>query len=371
MARRYREGRVFLRGSRWWYEAWNNGTRIVRSSGSEKRQDAVRALNKLKAEISSGKPVGRDIDRTTFKDLVELLRTDYVANGKRSLRRVEIGLKHLVPFFGDYKARDISSATAEVYKQRRLGEPHTSNASVNRELAALRRALNLGHHHGVVASVPRIAMLREAPARGGFFERAEFDAVRDQLPEYLRPVVTCAFHTGWRIKSELLTRERRHLNLDTGWLRLDPGETKNGEAREFPIGEIPELREVFEQQLARTEAFEKATGRVVPWLFHRDGKAIRDFRAAWEKACAAAGLKRRPHDFRRTAVRNLERSGASRSAAMKAVGHQTESIYRRYAIVDSQALKEAGAKLGTFNANEQANARPKVLPITRASASRP
>jgi len=52
-----------------------------------------------------------------------------------------------------------------------------------------------------------------------------------------------------------------------------------------------------------------------------------------------------PHDFRRTAVRNLERAGVPRSAAMKMVGHKTEAMYRRYAIADESMLREGAAKL--------------------------
>jgi len=52
-------------------------------------------------------------------------------------------------------------------------------------------------------------------------------------------------------------------------------------------------------------------------------------------------------DFRRTAGRNLERAGVPRSTAMKMVGHKTESIYRRYTIVDDAMLKEGAAKLHT------------------------
>lgn len=66
----------------------------------------------------------------------------------------------------------------------------------------------------------------------------------------------------------------------------------------------------------------------------RDGKLIKKV------------VNRIPHDFRRTAVRNLERAGVSRSDAMNMVGHKTEAIYRRYAISDEKSLKEAGAQVG-------------------------
>jgi integrase len=81
-------------------------------------------------------------------------------------------------------------------------------------------------------------------------------------------------------------------------------------------------------------------------VFHRDGAPIRTFRRSWLSACRAAGVPGRiPHDFRRTAVWNLERAGVPRSSAMAMVGHKTETIYRRYAIVDAGALQHAAAQL--------------------------
>ena len=75
----------------------------------------------------------------------------------------------------------------------------------------------------------------------------------------------------------------------------------------------------------------------------------KDFRKAWTDACQAARVPEMiPHDFRRTAVRNLERAGVSRSAAMKLTGHKTESVYRRYAIVSEGDLTEGVRKLAAI-----------------------
>jgi integrase len=139
---------------------------------------------------------------------------------------------------------------------------------------------------------------------------------------------------------------------------------KNGEGRMFPL--TPRLRAVLEQQRDRTRALERARGQIIPWLFHRDGVPIKSFRRSWRTACRLAGLPGKiPHDFRRTAVRNLERAGFPRSAAMRMVGHKTESVYRRYAIVDQAMLREAGEKSGALPGRRAASQPPfsPVVPL--------
>ncbi len=331
----------------WWIYYNSKGKQVKESSHSTKESDAWKLLKKRHGEIAEGKPVGADVTRTTFEDMAAMLVNNYKANGRRSLHNCENAISHLRGYFGVDRAIEITSDRVTAYIASRQ-EAKASNGTINLELAALSRMFKLAMIAGKAGSKPHIAKLALNNARKGFFEREQFEAVLSHLPAELQPVAVTAFVTGWRIHDEILTRQKHHLELKAGWLRLEPGETKNNEGRNFPL--TPMLRAALEQQAQKTRALELEKGAIIPSLFHRNGRAITSFRGAWKKACKAAGVPGKiPHDFRRTAVRNLERAGVPRSAAMKLVGHRTQSIYQRYAIADEGMLIDEALKLSRLH----------------------
>jgi integrase len=117
---------------------------------------------------------------------------------------------------------------------------------------------------------------------------------------------------------------------------------------------------------------ERRTGRIVPHLFPylsgpvRAGQRRRDFRKRWLEATKQAGCPGRyRHDFRRTAVRNLERAGVPRSVATKLTGHRSEHVYRRYAIVSDGDLRDAARKLASTFLDTGAPAAVDRVRVTR------
>jgi integrase len=336
----------------WWIKYYFRGQAKRESSGSAKRGDAARLLSQRLAEVGQGRLAGPDAAKTTFEELAEMLLNDYRINGHRSLSRIEDSVNHLRAFFGKYRAVDITSDRIVAYMAKRQANP-AANATINRELSALKSAK--------VAKPPYIEMLQENNVRKGFFEASEFEAIRDNLPGHLNPVASVAYITGWRVSSEILTRQWPHVDFRAGWLRLEPGESKNKDGRVFPF--TNDLRAVLEEQRRKTEAWQKLHKTIVPWVFHREGKPIKYFRRSWLTACRLAGVRGRiPHDFRRTAARNLDRAGVPRSAAMAMVGHKTQSIYSRYAIADEKMLKESAEKLSQFE-HGQSTGKVKVVEL--------
>jgi integrase len=341
------EGRVYQRGAVWWVQYCHRGRVYRETSHSTDRRDATKLLRRRLAEIVTHRHAPQ-AEKVTFEDLARMVEDDYRLNGRRSLGRAMRSFKHLREPFGFDRAVDITSDRLTAYARLRI-EAGAAPATVANELAALKRGFSLAVRAGRLMHRPAFPIIQVDNARTGFFEEGEFRALAPELPDEVRAVVTFAYLTGWRVSSEVLPLRWAQVDLEAGVVRLEPGSTKNREGREFPVNALPELAALLTRQRELTTATEREVGAVIPFVFHRHGEPIRDFRRAWRNACKRAALVGMiPHDFRRTAVRNLERAGVPRSVAMKLVGHKTESIYRRYAIVSQRDLAEGVAKLAAL-----------------------
>ena len=362
----------------WMLKYYRDGCPIVESSETDDWDKARGILRTKEAAIERGEPVGPRVGRVTFDEAATDLLNDYRANARSSLDEAERRIRlHLEPAFTGRRLANITAADVRRYiaerqkstivvHKARDGQPEqrrpVSNGEINRELTTLKRIFTLAIHAGLLFHKPHIPMLREKNVRTGFFEAAQFEAVRRRLPAPVQPVVTFAYITGWRIASEVLPLEWRQIDFNekltpaqtvAGTVRLDPGTTKNDEGRVFPF--TGELRTLLLAQRAERDRL-KHEGIVCRWVFWRmvaEGRRgplrprpILAFTVAWKHACQAAGCPGRiPHDLRRTAVRNLVRAGISERVAMRLTGHKTRAIFERYNIVSDGDLGEAAAKL--------------------------
>src|SRR5262249_13626108 len=76
-----------------------------------------------------------------------------------------------------------------------------------------------------------------------------------------------------------------------------------------------------------------------PFVFHRDGHAIRDFRATWAAACDAVGLPGLLfHDLRRSGARNYRRAGVTEEVIMRIGGGEKPRQFSRYHRLDEPHL---------------------------------
>lgn len=335
-------GSVYKRGDVFWIQFYRGGQPYRESSQSRDKETAKRLLKIREGEIAQGKTPSIYFDKVRFEELAKDFLTDYRINRKRSIKKAARSVGYLETFFGGARIVSITPAKVNQYIFRRQADG-MGNGSINRELAALKRMFSLGQASGKVATIPKFALLKEAPPRAGFFEYEDFRRVRENLREPLASLTTFAYFSGWRV-SELLGLTWDRADLKEGTIRLDPGQSKNQEGRTYYLNE--DLKKTL-QTLHR----QRRLG--CPHVFHRDGRQIQWFRGSWLRACKKAGLQGRLfHDFRRTAIRNAVRAGIPEVVAMQISGHKTRAVFERYNIVSPKDLKQAALRQQAYHDRE-------------------
>jgi integrase len=337
-------GRVFKRKQKladgsvvedpiWWMAYYHRGREHRKSTGTTSEVKARRILNDTLQRIARGRLIPNE-DRLTFDDLVKDIKNEYQVIGRRSLSTASYHVMHLREFFAMDRAVDITDRVL-AYQTYRL-QGGASRATVNREVAHLGRMLSLAVELKKLSWRPKFKLLDGERVRQGFLEHGDFVTLLGNLPDYLKPVVEFLYLSGWR-KGAACNLEWRDIDLEGRTARLRIESSKNKEPWILPLA--GRLWEIIQTALSERRLD-------CPYVFHWGGRKIGDFKKAWKTACKKSGLEGTlVHDLRRCAARNLSRAGVPEVVAMKITGHKTNSMYRRYRIVDENELREAQERL--------------------------
>ena len=337
-------GSIYRRGHTYWIKYYRAGRPYRESTASDKITEAKRFLQLREGQVVEGRFPGLRVQKV----LVEELARDYLReneiNGRKSLRDAQRNVRRLAEAFGGLRVPELTSEKIAAYIEARHHAGLT-NASINRELAALRRMLTLGARQQPpkVLHLPPIPRLKERNIRTGFYDHDEFLALRGALPDHQKLPCTIGYWTGMR-KGEILNLRWDQLDLDRSLLRLDPGSTKSDKGRLVPL--VEDLLAVLTQWRLKTLAESPSC----PWICHYRGQKLTRLTRAWGTALQRVGLEGKLfHDLRRTGVRNMVRAGISERVAMQISGHKTRSVFDRYDIVSERDLRDAAERLNAHS----------------------
>jgi integrase len=178
------------------------------------------------------------------------------------------------------------------------------------------------------------------------------------MPDWLRDAVEFELRTGWR---GIEMRQLRWADVlwDAGVIRLREANSKNDEARDFPL--VGVVREIIER--ARTRCTPACQH-----VFHKNGKPLTDrYRVHFERAAVTIGLGQfdaqgkyagvKPHDCRRAFITNGINEGIDPQILKKLSGHKSDVVFRRYHIIRTPDLARAVERLDGYLESHSKNSK--------------
>jgi integrase len=363
---------VYKRGDTWWYRfQWQgrltrNSTRVGNKRDAEQIEAAERT-RLAKGEVGiKQKPKSPTLAEFApkFTTAIETICAEKMATVnfyKEKLRRLLADQK-----LSSLRLDAIDEAVIDGYKQRRTRqlsryERPLSPASVNRELATLRRMLRLAQEWKVLDRVPRIRLLRGEHQRDFVLSHRLEPEYLDAAPQPLRDVAVLILETGVRPGEAVNLKWpdvylQPAVHAELGYVAIRKGKTKNAKRNLSLTARAAEMLK------ARKDAAKSA------WVFPGDSPdaAILGTSIDHQHDDVRTTLKL-PEDFvvhslRHTMLTRIGEAGADAFTIMRIAGHSSVTVSQRYVHPTPEGMERAFDRLQKLNAVkfEQAEAEAKA-----------
>jgi len=327
--------RIFKRGKIWWIDYEYKDRRMRYSLKTRSKRAAELKLKQIDIQIVREElnvVVPRRVSFSEFSS--RFLRWYRVQNSEKAFKDYRNLFKSTIkPYFKEYYLNDIGTEIVEEYKIQRAET--IKPASVNKELTALRHLFNKAIQWGYLAENPlrHVKKLKVSQRKFRFLSLEEIDLVLKNSPDYLRPIIITAIHTGLR-KSELFRLEWSDVDLTNRRISVTAKEdehTKNYKNRDIPMSiQLVECLSNLERKSS--------------WVFSKkDGSRYSGWiRKSLESIAIKTGIQRfTMHDLRHTFASQLVMEGIDLPTVQRLMGHANISTTMIYAHLAPDHLKGA------------------------------
>jgi integrase len=342
-----------------YYAFYRDGKQEFVNTKTNEPEEAYKQLLEARRLVEQGLRLPSEISRIYYEDLRNILLEYYRTEKPASIytRRTEdggteetfAGSDKLDKFFKRCPITKITAIKIQEYVKSCRREGY-ADGTIRRHLGGLCSAFNRAKALDLItdAHIPSFNLPKDSKPRTGFLDFEDFTTLRDAMPKAIQPTLTFLYFTGCRTgAAKKITWEM--ISKDCSEIELPRQIMKNDEPLTLPL--VGPLEELATMLRGLRKSFPKPTDRVF---------SFRNWRVTWNRTCAELGLGEwdkatrhykglTPHDFRRSAARNLIKAGVDRRTAMKITGHKTESIFERYNIKRTDDVKEALMKVGRFS----------------------
>ena len=341
---------VCEQGTFWRIDVWvvlpdGRGQRVQKRK-IPTREQAVALEAKIRAEAFEGRFFDRlKTPKLTVKEAWE--RYAPISKRDKDSWRSDIArARYLTQALGDRIAAGLTQADVDDYRTLRLSEAESprhhgrrrrgppSPASLDRELAQLKRMLNYAVECGWLQSNPiaRVKLLNKPKVRRVTIDEATFARLHAVSDPELRPILLTAYDTGMR-KGEILNLRWSQLDLRVGAIKLAAEDTKTN---------FPRTVYLTDRVLQVLRSMPRRLGTEYVFVNPETGTRWEDAGKLFKRACRKLGLDHVWfHDLRRSFVTNARRRGVAESVVMRMSGHRTRNVFDRYNIVEDEDVRNA------------------------------